>query len=63
MFVFQFRNPLILLLLGSSAVSILTKEYEDAISIALVSDWWPPLLDWDAQDWPCLLQLSLKKKK
>lgn len=44
-------------------MSILTKEYEDAISIALVSDRWPPLLDWDAQDWPCLLQLSLKKKK
>ncbi|NP_081198.1 calcium-transporting ATPase type 2C member 2 [Mus musculus] len=31
----QFRNPLILLLLGSSVVSVLTKEYEDAVSIAL----------------------------
>ncbi|XP_075833558.1 calcium-transporting ATPase type 2C member 2 isoform X2 [Microtus pennsylvanicus] len=31
----QFRNPLILLLLGSAVVSVLTKEYEDAISIAL----------------------------
>ncbi|XP_034378381.1 calcium-transporting ATPase type 2C member 2 [Arvicanthis niloticus] len=31
----QFRNPLILLLLGSSVVSVLTREYEDAISIAL----------------------------
>lgn len=41
-------------------VSVLTKEYEDAVSIALVSDWRPPLLDWDAQDWPCLLQLSFK---
>lgn len=60
MFTFQFRNPLILLLLGSSVVSVLTKEYEDAISIALVSDWRPPLLDWDAQGWLCLLQLSFK---
>ena len=34
----QFRNPLILLLLGSAAVSVLTKEYEDAISITLVSE-------------------------
>uniref|UniRef100_A0A8C6RFQ5 ATPase, Ca++ transporting, type 2C, member 2 n=1 Tax=Nannospalax galili TaxID=1026970 RepID=A0A8C6RFQ5_NANGA len=31
----QFRNPLILLLLGSAAVSVLTNEYEDAVSIAL----------------------------
>ncbi|XP_054308640.2 calcium-transporting ATPase type 2C member 2 isoform X1 [Pongo pygmaeus] len=30
----QFKNPLILLLLGSALVSVLTKEYEDAISIA-----------------------------
>lgn len=60
-FIFQFRNPLILLLLGSSVVSVLTKEYEDAISIALVSDWWPPLLDWDAQGWPCLLHPSFQK--
>lgn len=31
----QFKNPLILLLLASALVSVLTKEYEDAISIAL----------------------------
>ncbi|XP_066570048.1 calcium-transporting ATPase type 2C member 2 isoform X2 [Amia ocellicauda] len=31
----QFKNPLILLLLGSSAVSIITKEYEDAVSITV----------------------------
>uniref|UniRef100_A0A671ERV7 Calcium-transporting ATPase type 2C member 2 n=1 Tax=Rhinolophus ferrumequinum TaxID=59479 RepID=A0A671ERV7_RHIFE len=31
----QFKNPLILLLLASALVSILTKEYEDAISIAM----------------------------
>uniref|UniRef100_A0A8C5JXF3 Calcium-transporting ATPase n=1 Tax=Jaculus jaculus TaxID=51337 RepID=A0A8C5JXF3_JACJA len=31
----QFKNPLILLLLGSALVSVLTKEYEDAVSIAL----------------------------
>ncbi|XP_023561015.1 calcium-transporting ATPase type 2C member 2 isoform X2 [Octodon degus] len=31
----QFKNPLILLLLGSAAVSVLTKQYEDAISIAM----------------------------
>nr|XP_004058123.4 calcium-transporting ATPase type 2C member 2 isoform X1 [Gorilla gorilla gorilla] len=29
----QFKNPLILLLLGSALVSVLTKEYEDAVSI------------------------------
>ncbi|XP_033613788.1 calcium-transporting ATPase type 2C member 2 isoform X2 [Fukomys damarensis] len=29
----QFKNPLILLLLGSAAVSVLTKQYEDAVSI------------------------------
>lgn len=37
MFIFQFKNPLILLLLASALVSVLTKEYEDAISIAMVS--------------------------
>ncbi|XP_040299173.1 calcium-transporting ATPase type 2C member 2 isoform X2 [Herpailurus yagouaroundi] len=31
----QFKNPLILLLLASALVSILTKEYEDAVSIAM----------------------------
>ncbi|XP_066205031.1 calcium-transporting ATPase type 2C member 2 isoform X3 [Saccopteryx leptura] len=31
----QFKNPLILLLLASALVSILTKKYEDAISIAM----------------------------
>nr|XP_031536785.1 calcium-transporting ATPase type 2C member 2 [Vicugna pacos] len=33
--IFQFKNPLILLLLASALVSVLTKEYEDAVSIAL----------------------------
>ncbi|XP_027789091.3 calcium-transporting ATPase type 2C member 2 [Marmota flaviventris] len=31
----QFKNPLILLLLGSALVSVLTKEYEDAVSITM----------------------------
>ncbi|KAM9048909.1 calcium-transporting ATPase type 2C member 2 isoform 1-T1 [Megaptera novaeangliae] len=31
----QFKNPLILLLLASALVSVLTKNYEDAISIAM----------------------------
>ncbi|XP_075622138.1 calcium-transporting ATPase type 2C member 2 isoform X1 [Balearica regulorum gibbericeps] len=31
----QFKNPLILLLLASALVSIITKEYEDAASIAM----------------------------
>ncbi|KAG8513142.1 Calcium-transporting ATPase type 2C member 2, partial [Galemys pyrenaicus] len=31
----QFKNPLILLLLASALVSVLTREYEDAVSIAL----------------------------
>ncbi|XP_069074350.1 calcium-transporting ATPase type 2C member 2 isoform X1 [Pleurodeles waltl] len=31
----QFTNPLILLLLGSALVSIITKEYEDAVSITV----------------------------
>lgn len=35
--VFQFKNPLILLLLGSAVVSVLTKQYEDAVSITMVS--------------------------
>ncbi|XP_012411378.1 calcium-transporting ATPase type 2C member 2 [Trichechus manatus latirostris] len=34
----QFKNPLILLLLGSAMVSVLTKEYEDAVSITMVTD-------------------------
>lgn len=33
---FQFKNPLILLLLASALVSVITKEYEDAASIAMV---------------------------
>lgn len=36
-FSLQFKNPLILLLLASALVSVLTKEYEDAVSIAVVS--------------------------
>ncbi|XP_058384367.1 calcium-transporting ATPase type 2C member 2 isoform X2 [Diceros bicornis minor] len=31
----QFKNPLIMLLLASALVSVLTREYEDAVSIAL----------------------------
>uniref|UniRef100_A0A8C3IKZ5 Calcium-transporting ATPase n=1 Tax=Chrysemys picta bellii TaxID=8478 RepID=A0A8C3IKZ5_CHRPI len=31
----QFKNPLILLLLASALVSVITKEYEDAVSIAV----------------------------
>ncbi|XP_014444858.1 calcium-transporting ATPase type 2C member 2 [Tupaia chinensis] len=31
----QFKNPLILLLLGSTLVSVLTGQYEDAVSIAV----------------------------
>ncbi|XP_007669837.1 calcium-transporting ATPase type 2C member 2 isoform X1 [Ornithorhynchus anatinus] len=31
----QFKNPLILLLLGSALVSVVTKEYEDAVSITM----------------------------
>uniref|UniRef100_A0A8D1A363 Calcium-transporting ATPase n=1 Tax=Sus scrofa TaxID=9823 RepID=A0A8D1A363_PIG len=31
----QFKNPLILLLLASALVSVLTREYEDAVSIAV----------------------------
>ena len=38
-FSLQFKNPLILLLLASTLVSVLTKEYEDAVSIAVVSVW------------------------
>ncbi|GAB0195454.1 calcium-transporting ATPase type 2C member 2 [Grus japonensis] len=33
----QFKNPLILLLLASALVSIVTKEYEDAASIAMAA--------------------------
>lgn len=36
-FTLQFKNPLILLLLASALVSVLTKQYEDAVSIAMVS--------------------------
>ncbi|XP_074864365.1 calcium-transporting ATPase type 2C member 2 isoform X2 [Carettochelys insculpta] len=31
----QFKNPLILLLLASALISVITKEYEDALSIAM----------------------------
>jgi Ca2+-transporting ATPase len=36
-FIDQFKNPLILLLFGSSAISLLLGQIDDAISIALVS--------------------------
>lgn len=32
----QFQNPLILLLIGSAAISLLLSQFENAISIALV---------------------------
>jgi magnesium-transporting ATPase (P-type) len=35
-YVEQFQNPLILLLIGSAAISLLLGQYENAISIALV---------------------------
>uniref|UniRef100_A0A8D2LFC0 Calcium-transporting ATPase n=1 Tax=Varanus komodoensis TaxID=61221 RepID=A0A8D2LFC0_VARKO len=35
----QFKNPLILLLLASALVSVITKEYEDAVSIAMVCEY------------------------
>ena len=34
---FQFKNPLILLLLGSAFVSICMKQFDDAVSITVVS--------------------------
>lgn len=33
----QFKNPLIILLLASASVSVLMKQYDDAISITVVS--------------------------
>jgi magnesium-transporting ATPase (P-type) len=36
-FVDQFKNPLILLLFGSATVSVLMGQYDDAVSITLVS--------------------------
>jgi Ca2+-transporting ATPase len=36
-FIDQFKNPLILLLFGSASISILMGQYDDAISITLVS--------------------------
>lgn len=35
LFEFQFKNPLILLLLASAAVSVLMRQVDDAISIAV----------------------------
>ena len=37
-FLDKLKEPMVLLLLGSAAVSLLTKQYDDAISIALVSN-------------------------
>ena len=37
-FIDQFKNPMILLLLGSAAISAIMGEIEDAISITLVGD-------------------------
>jgi Ca2+-transporting ATPase len=34
-FIDQFKNPLILMLLGSAAISILMKQIDDAVSITL----------------------------
>nr|XP_013812869.1 PREDICTED: calcium-transporting ATPase type 2C member 2 [Apteryx mantelli mantelli] len=36
----QFKNPLILLLLASALVSVVTREYEDAASIAMITQLW-----------------------
>ena len=36
LFVFQFKDPLILLLLGSAVVSIIMKQFDDAVSITVV---------------------------
>ena len=38
-YLFQFKNPLILLLLGSAVVSVFMRQFDDAISITLVSDY------------------------
>ena len=35
-FIFQFNNPLILLLLGSAVVSIFMRQFDDAVSITVV---------------------------
>uniref|UniRef100_A0A8C5TA26 Calcium-transporting ATPase n=1 Tax=Malurus cyaneus samueli TaxID=2593467 RepID=A0A8C5TA26_9PASS len=40
----QFKNPLILLLLASALVSVVTKEYEDALSPFPHPPWCPPSL-------------------
>lgn len=34
---FQFKNPLILLLLGSAVVSVCMRQFDDAVSITVVS--------------------------
>lgn len=36
-FYLQFKNPLILLLLGSAFVSVCMKQFDDAVSITVVS--------------------------
>lgn len=33
----QFKNPLIMLLLGSAIVSVCMKQFDDAVSITIVS--------------------------
>lgn len=35
---FQFKDPMILLLLASAFVSILMKQFDDAVSITVVSE-------------------------
>lgn len=65
-FSLQFKNPLILLLLASALVSVLTKEYEDAVSIAVVSAGWGALRrlpDPTAQGLTESLPILLGKKK
>ena len=39
-FLEKFKEPMIALLLGSAAVSLLTSQYDDAISISLVRAGW-----------------------
>lgn len=44
---FQFKNPLIMLLLASAVISVLMHQFDDAVSITVVrnriSPWWGAL--------------------
>jgi len=43
LYTFQFKNPLILLLLASAFVSVCMKQFDDAVSITVVSRFKCPL--------------------